>query len=146
LVDGKQIAGLLPTMQEIKYHNCFICGDANPVGLQLSFDYEDEAAFTWFDSPARYEGYEGVIHGGIIAALLDEAMAKVVISKGLIAVTAEMNIKYRQPLKVGQRAKLWGTITLQKSRILHTRAWLADEAGKLFAEATGVYVVVNRLT
>ncbi len=132
-------------MEEIKYANCFVCGHDNPVGLQLDFVYDEDSAAAWFDSPDCYEGYQGVIHGGIIATLLDEAMAKVIIRKGLVAVTADLNIKYRKPLPVGQKVKADGTITLQKSRTIHTKAALTDEAGTVYAEGTAVYIVVKHL-
>ncbi|MFO7659894.1 MAG: PaaI family thioesterase [Candidatus Cloacimonadaceae bacterium] len=132
-------------MEEIKYANCFVCGHANPVGLKLDFAYDEDSAAAWFDSPARYEGYQGVIHGGIIATLLDEAMAKIILKKGMIAVTADMNIKYRKPLPIGQKVKASGVITLQKSRTIHTKAALTDESGTIYAESTAVYIVVKHL-
>jgi len=132
-------------MQEIKYANCFVCGHANPIGLKLDFDYDDSAAWTWFDSPVCYEGYNGVIHGGIIATLLDEAMAKVILSKGLIAVTADMNIRYRKSLPVGQKVKVSGEITMMKSRTIHTKSLISDEQDIVYAEGTAVYIVVKKL-
>jgi len=132
-------------MKEIKYANCFVCGEDNPVGLKLSFDYSKDAAFSWFDSPVCFEGYNGVIHGGIIATLLDEAMAKIILSRNLIAVTADMNIRYRKSLPVGQRVKVSGEITLQKTRTIHTKAFVEDEQGIVYAESTAVYIVVKKL-
>lgn len=132
-------------MQEIKYTNCFVCGHDNPIGLKLDFLYDDSTAWTWFDSPASFEGYQGVIHGGIIATLLDEVMAKIILSKNLMAVTADLSIRYRKPLPVGLRVKVTGEITLQKSRTLHTKAILADDKGAVYAEGTAVYIVVKQL-
>jgi uncharacterized protein (TIGR00369 family) len=132
-------------MQEMKYANCFVCGHDNPQGLKLDFAYNDETTWTWFDSPARFEGYQGVIHGGIIATLLDEAMAKIIISHNLIAVTADLNIRYRKPLPVNQRVKVSGEITMQKSRTIHAGAKISDEKGNIYAEGTAVYIVVKNL-
>ena len=56
-------------MKEIKYANCFVCGADNPVGMKLDFSYDADSAWTWFSSPPGFEGYSGVIHGGIIATL-----------------------------------------------------------------------------
>lgn len=131
-------------MKEIKYANCFVCGEANPVGMKLDFECDDVSAWTWFDSPAGFEGYNGIIHGGIIATLLDEVMAKIILSKNLIAVTADLNIRYRKPLPIGKRVKATGTITVHKSRTLHTKALLADEDGNVYAESSAVYIVVKQ--
>jgi uncharacterized protein (TIGR00369 family) len=130
-------------MLEMKYPNCFVCGHDNPLGLQLDFANEGETAYTWFTSPAGFEGYQGVIHGGIIATLLDEAMAKVIISKNLLAVTADMNIRYRKPLPIGQKVKVSGNITLQKTRTIHAKAVMEDENGNVYAESRAVYIVVK---
>lgn len=132
-------------MKEIKYANCFVCGEANPGGMKLDFEYDADTAWTWFDSPACYEGYHGVIHGGIIATLLDEVMAKIILSKNLIAVTADLNIRYRKPLPIGQKVKATGIITLQKTRTLHTEASLIDEEGNIYAESKAVYIVVKQI-
>lgn len=132
-------------MKEMKYANCFVCGHENPVGLKLDFAFEEQCAYTRFDSPACFEGYQGVIHGGIIATLLDEVMAKIILSKGLIAVTAELNIRYRKPLPIGLNVRVSGEITLQKSRTIHTKAILSDALGTVYAEGTAVYIVVKHL-
>jgi uncharacterized protein (TIGR00369 family) len=132
-------------MKEIKYANCFACGQDNPAGLKLNFEYDDKSAWAWFNSPAAFEGYNGVIHGGIIATILDEAMAKIILAKGLIAVTADMNVRYRKPLPLGAKVKVSGEITLQKTRTLHTKGVLTDETGNVIAESTAVYIVVKRL-
>lgn len=131
-------------MSEIKYANCFVCGPDNDTGLRLDFTYEDGKAITWFDSPSRFEGYEGVIHGGIIAALLDEVMAKVILAQDLTAVTADLHIRYRKPLPVGQKVKVTGCITLQKTRTIHAAADLTDEKGVVYAEADAVYIIPKK--
>jgi len=132
-------------MKEIKYANCFVCGEENPLGMKLDFEYDDNSAWAWFTSPAGFEGYHGVIHGGIIATLLDEVMAKIILSKNLIAVTADMNIRYRKPLPLGTKVKATGTITVQKTRTLHTEASLTDAEGNIYAESKAVYIVVKHL-
>jgi len=133
-------------MKEMKYANCFVCGPENPIGLKLDFACHENNAIAWFDSPVCFEGYQGVIHGGIIATILDEAMAKIILSQDLAAVTADMNIRYRNPLPVGHRVRVSGEITLQKSRTIHAKAFLADENGVIYAESTAVYIVVKHLS
>jgi uncharacterized protein (TIGR00369 family) len=132
-------------MQEMKYSKCFVCGHDNPSGLKLDFGFEGESAYTWFNSPATFEGYQGVIHGGIIATLLDEVMAKIILSKKLVAVTADMNVRYRKSLLTGTRVKVSGEITMQKTRTIHTKAVMHDENGTVYAESTAVYIVVGKL-
>ncbi len=132
-------------MQEMKYSKCFVCGHDNPSGLKLDFGFEGESAYTWFSSLATFEGYQGVIHGGIIATLLDEVMAKIILSKKLVAVTADMNVRYRKSLLTGTKVKVSGEITMQKTRTIHTKAVVQDENGTVYAESTAVYIVVGKL-
>lgn len=132
-------------MEQKKYANCFVCGKENNAGLQLDFENDKAAAWTWFESSAAYEGYHGIIHGGIIATLLDEAMAKIILIQDLAAVTADLNIKYRKSLPVGTRVKAEARITQQKSRTIRTEAVLTDGNGSVYAEATAVYIVVKHL-
>jgi uncharacterized protein (TIGR00369 family) len=133
-------------MKEMKYANCFVCGQDNPIGLKLDFSFDETSAWAWFDSPQCFEGYHGVIHGGIIATLLDEVMAKIILSKDLVAVTADLSVRYRKSLPVGAQVKITGEITLQKSRTIHTKAVIADENGTIYAESTAVYIVVKSLS
>lgn len=132
-------------MQDIKYANCFVCGADNPVDLKLDFGFDETSAFTTFDSPACFEGYEGVIHGGIIATLMDEAMAKIILSRKLVAVTANMNIRYRKPLPVGTKVTVSAEITEQKTRTIHARAFVKDNQNNVFAESESVFIVVKKL-
>lgn len=132
-------------MNERSYPNCFVCGQENPLGLKIRFEADEHQAWAYFDSPLAYEGYHGVIHGGIIATLLDEAMANIMVHQGLLAVTADMNVKYRKPLPIGQKVKVCGEITLQKSRTIHAKATLTDAAGAVYAQSTGTYIVLKRL-
>ena len=81
------------------YGYCWICGEKNPGGLQLKFDLnkDEETIQTSFISPETYQGYDGIVHGGILSALLDEAMAKLAFELGYNAVTAMLNVRFKRP-------------------------------------------------
>jgi len=81
---------------------CFVCGQQNPVGLRLDF-YEDSKT-GWvraeFSLPAEYQGYPGVVHGGIVAAILDETASRVVMVGGdedNFMATLRLSVRYRRP-------------------------------------------------
>jgi acyl-coenzyme A thioesterase PaaI-like protein len=76
------------------YGNCFVCGKNNPGGLQLSFeiDKERQTLKTTFVASPTFQGWDGIVHGGIISTLLDEAMAKLVYELGYQSVTASLEI------------------------------------------------------
>nr|MDK2851439.1 hypothetical protein [Candidatus Cloacimonadota bacterium] len=124
-----------------EYHNCFVCGKDNPIGLKLDFEYPhpNEARASLCLSEL-YEGYAQIAHGGILSSLLDEVMAKAVIHSGKVAFTAKLTISFRRPLAIGKEVQLRGWIESAKSRTIHTRAELMDLDG-IYAEAEGIFVV-----
>ena len=67
---------------------CMACGAANPIGLGLVFAEEGDAVRAEFTPLAWHQGYDGLVHGGIIAMLLDEAMAQALLARGMAGVTA----------------------------------------------------------
>ncbi len=131
-------------MQEIiKYDHCFICGDLNPLGLQARFFYDGEFATTTVVASGQREGYYGILHGGIIGSLLDEVMVKVLLAEEIYAVTAEMTVKYHRPIPTGTRLTVRGRKTGQRRRLYHTEAMAEDEAGTIYASATGKCIEVT---
>ncbi len=123
--------------QPNSYH-CFVCGRLNPVGLKLEF-YEtgpDEVT-AQFTPPEHYQGYPGVLHGGIVAALLDEigGRAAMIGDHDHFMMTAKLEIKYRQPTPVGQPLSVAGKLLKRRGRLAlaHTEIRLPD--GQVSAEA-----------
>jgi acyl-coenzyme A thioesterase PaaI-like protein len=84
-------------------HHCFVCGLQNPVGLKLAFyDNGVDEVRCEYAIPAEYNSYPGVAHGGIIAAILDEAVGRVAMigDHNHFMMTAKMELKYRRPVPV----------------------------------------------
>lgn len=79
--------------------HCLLCGNRNPQGLQLHFDDDgDGRVSTRFKGRRILQGYEGILHGGVIASLLDSAMTNCLFRQGIRAMTGELNIRYRHPV------------------------------------------------
>jgi len=120
---------------------CFVCGLENPIGLKASF-YEDEdgrVTVTWTPGE-EHQGYPGLLHGGIAAALLDEALGRTVIGRDLWLVTAKMEIRYRNPIPIGEPLIVVAELTRVRSRIVEARGELRLSDGRIGAEANAVYV------
>ena len=101
-------------------HYCFICGERNPSGLHLNFSMHDGRVTTEFVPQKIHQGYKDIIHGGIISALLDETMVKAALMQGMPAVTAEITIRFRIPLLVGERVSVEASILDINRRIIGT--------------------------
>jgi len=129
---------------------CFVCGRANTIGLKLKFDVDKETntsrssvVFT-----REYQGWDKVVHGGILAAVLDDAMAYALMSLDKLAITTKMTIKYRKPVIIGETLYLEGTIDKIKSRLAFTKAVgyvIEDETRINKVEAEGTFYLDNPL-
>ena len=96
------------TEKEDHFHrNCFACGSGNGVGLRLKFHRnEDGSVWTDFLAHQKFEGYAGILHGGIIATLLDSAMTNCLLMEGIPALTGRLSIKYSVPIRTGWVVRL----------------------------------------
>lgn len=117
---------------------CYVCGKKNPGGLGVDFATNSElrtisAKFTPLDI---HQGYEGIVHGGILSALLDEAMAKLTVSLGTPAVTAEMSVKFKAPAAPGEELFISGRLIQETRKLIQAEAKI-ERGPVVIAEATG---------
>ncbi|MBD3162337.1 MAG: hotdog fold thioesterase [Candidatus Eisenbacteria bacterium] len=117
---------------------CFVCGRENPHGLHTTWTLDpDGAARTRFEPARHHQGWVGVVHGGILAALLDEAMAQRMWLDGKPAVTANLSIRYRRPVPTSGVLLAEARIVSEKSRTARLEAVVRDERGEPYVEAEG---------
>lgn len=131
-------------IQVLNEHNCFGCGALNPSGLHLHFYARDDGG-VWapFMPAAAFEGYGGMIHGGIISTLLDEIMAWSLYCHSIWAVTATMTTRFRRPVEVGVPVRLVGRLERDRGRILDVRGEVRRESDDvLLAEASASFMRV----
>jgi uncharacterized protein (TIGR00369 family) len=122
----------------VTYGNCFACGENNPGGLKLHFEIDKgkQTLKTTFVATPVYQGYDGIVHGGIISTLLDEAMAKLAYELGFNAVTASLEIRFKKPAPLLERLSVYGEITEAKGKIIRAKAHVSKEDGTLLATGT----------
>lgn len=124
-------------------NHCFGCGGANGEGMKLSFDqhHATKRIIGKFTMGPRYQGGGGMLHGGIIAVLLDEAMGKVCRFRNVRAVTAEMNIDFVKPIRIDQEITVEAFETAQRGRNLFLWGEIRDAGGQLLARGRARFVV-----
>jgi uncharacterized protein (TIGR00369 family) len=128
----------------IRPHNCFACGELNEIGLHLKLNLEPERCWTELVMPRRFEGWEGIVHGGILCTILDEVMAWALVVHDNWGVTARLSIDFRQPVTVGQSIRAEGWITEARRRIQVTAGRIVDtESGRELATAQATYVAAS---
>jgi uncharacterized protein (TIGR00369 family) len=121
-------------------HNCFACGDTNPIGMRLMIELGEGTATTTWTPGSDFVGWEDKVHGGLLATLLDEVMAWAPSSFDSWAVTAEMNIRYRAPANPGEPLTAKGWVTERRRRIYHVRGEVRTAEGQLIADAHGRFL------
>jgi len=122
--------------------NCFVCGEKNPNGLRLSFqiDKERQILETTFIASPTFQGWDGIVHGGIISTLLDEAMAKLVYELGYRAVTASLEIRFKKPASILEPLSVYGEITEMSKRLIRAKAHVAKKDGTILATGTSTFL------
>jgi acyl-coenzyme A thioesterase PaaI-like protein len=118
---------------------CFACGQANPIGLRLRFTADGDTVHAEFTPGAHYQGYDGVVHGGIVAAALDDAMAQLFHMKGQETLTARLEIRFRKETPVGERLVITAWLTGGRDRLFTAEAALSLRDGTRLAEAKGTF-------
>ena len=125
--------------------HCFVCGLENPIGLHMHF-YEtapDEVTAE-YTAPEDYQGYPGILHGGITAAILDEATGRAYMGsdpgKSNFMYTAELKVKYKKKVPVGQPLKIIGRQVKRMRWTAEATGEIYDAHGTLLASASAILV------
>jgi uncharacterized protein (TIGR00369 family) len=127
------------SIHEPSHDRCFVCGCDNDHGLHLEFlNASDGSVTAEFQCNSTYQGYTDVLHGGVVATLLDGAMTNCLFAHQIVAVTAELTIRYLFPVYTGQRVTVKAWIT-KSSRHLHVLAAELTQDGKIYARALGKF-------
>jgi acyl-coenzyme A thioesterase PaaI-like protein len=129
---------------EFADHNCFACGTLNKNGLGLVLHLEPKRSWTELELDRRFEGWEGIAHGGITTTILDEVMAWSLVESDNWGVTARLAVVFRRPVPIRTPIRAEGWITNARRRVMDTEARVVDVAsGEELATATGVYVAAD---
>lgn len=119
---------------------CFGCGEANPIGLKLKLKVEGERATTTFTPKNVHQSYVGIVHGGIMAALLDEAAGRLLYELGWDAVTAQIEVKFKEPARIGKKILIRAEVQDKRGKLIHTFSRATTSYGELLAEARAKFV------
>jgi len=126
---------------EFAPHNCFACGQLNAHGLQLRLHGDADRCWTELTLSSRFEGWEGIAHGGILTAILDEVMAWALVGQDSWGLTARLSVDFRKRVLIGSPVRAEGWITDKRRRLLRTQGRIVDAAtGEVLAVAEAVYV------
>ncbi len=114
---------------------CVVCGKENPQGLHIRFRVEKGRSEAVFSAEKSHQGYRNIVHGGILSAILDEAAIKAAASLGLLTVTAEITVRFRNPVVSGEDCRVLSEVTPLKGDFLKGLSRIIKPDGSVGAEA-----------
>ena len=122
-------------------HNCFACGALNTHGLQLELHAADDHCWVETTLDTRFQGWDGIAHGGIICTILDEVMAWALVEHDMWGVTARMSVEFKKPVPIGRPIRGDGHVVSARRRIVEAEGVLVDaEDGTVLASSTATFV------
>ena len=126
-------------MQILDDGRCFVCGQENPIGLKAVFtlDRSGRVAVTEVLIPELLQGWQGITHGGIISALLDEICAQACMVSGFTVVTSEIRLRYHAPVPTGSVVTVIGQVVGERRRLVDVKGRV-ELHGRIMAEADAV--------
>jgi uncharacterized protein (TIGR00369 family) len=126
--------------QRLSHRYCLMCGRDNPLSFGLRFTPAgDGSVATLFQSDESLQGYSGIMHGGVLSALLDTAMAHCLLHQEIEAVTGELNVRFFQPVACHSTLAIRAWIDQSLPPLYHLRAEIRV-AGKRVCRAKGRFM------
>jgi acyl-coenzyme A thioesterase PaaI-like protein len=128
----------------LREHYCFGCGRHNPIGFHLVFERDEDGGVV-----ARYtprpedQGFPELMHGGLLALLLDEAMGWAMYADNVFAVTAKMEVRYRRAVGLDDALTARARITRSRGRRIEVEAALTNDAGEVLVESSALFMRMN---
>jgi uncharacterized protein (TIGR00369 family) len=122
--------------------HCFVCGERNESGLRLDPSGRDGRGYLQWNPSRDYQGYTGVLHGGIVSALLDEAMAYAAMSIAGRAATASISVSFHRPVSTDSLLSVEAEVTGQRGRVISTGARML-QGDQVMATATAKFLAVD---
>lgn len=125
-------------------NHCFVCGPANPIGLNLTFQLDGDICWSEWTPGENHCGYDEVTHGGLIYSALDDVMANWIFLKGKRAYTAKCEIRYKQALPIGTTVLLEGECVTERRRLVVLKGrMIRKDTGETVAETDASFMIAT---
>ncbi len=128
---------------EKEFDMCFVCGQKNPIGLKLNFVRDGKGVKADFTPGKFHQGWSGVVHGGIISCLLDEAMSYAALFSGVNTITARMQAKFKRPVQIGKHLTITASVTKKTRRLVEAKGELRLKDGAPVANSTATMFILS---
>lgn len=123
-------------LENNEYNWCFACGKDNEHGLHMHFEVGEDELWAYFTPQKQHQSYNGRMHGGLVAVLLDEITGNYLFCKeGKPSYTAKIEIRYRKPLVIGEQVKCVGRELRRRGRMVEMEGRIIGSDGSVLAES-----------
>lgn len=125
-------------------HTCFVCGEGNHAGLQTRFYVEDDKVKTLLQAEEHHCGYRNTVHGGVVAAVLDECMGWAAgRAIGLMCYTGELIVRYVRPVPADRDLVVVAEVVRSSKRLAHVKGVIIDSEGVEYAKSEGRFIPLS---
>lgn len=125
----------------MKHSHCYVCDLSNPVGLRVAFCLEDGKAVGEFIPQPEHQSFEDVTHGGVLSALLDAAMNRILLFHSIKAKTARLKVRFKNEAKIGEPLTVIGEVVRVKKLYALTRGEVKDSQNNTIAQGEAIFIV-----
>lgn len=129
---------------EKEWSLCFACGQGNPIGLKLKFTWDGKTARAEFTPGKFHQGWSGVIHGGIISCVLDEAMSYAALFSGVNTITAKMQARFKRPAQIDEPLIITACLTKKTRRLAEAKAEISLKDGTPVADSIATMFILTQ--
>ncbi len=130
-----------------RYENCFVCGRANPLGLDVTFKTDGERVYAFVNFKKEYSGFKDRIHGGVVSGLIDEAMGwACTVKTKRMYFTVELTVKFKRAVEPEKSLIVEAVSVSEKHGICGAKGILKDEMGNVLVRAEGRYFPIDEAT
>jgi len=124
--------------------HCFVCGCHNQAGVGLRFHKGEGGVWAEITLDERHQGYPGVAHGGVVAAILDECIAwSATLETDRFAVTVELKIRYLKSVKIGEPIRVRARNVKSTNRLHQGVGEICSASGEVLVKAEGKFVPLS---
>lgn len=142
--ESRDAQAILEATGRSAHAGCLFCGQQNPIGFRLSFRArEDGSVRAVFTCERPLQSYPETLHGGVVSALLDSAMTNCLFSRGIVAVTAELTVRFLRPVRLDEPAELTAAVTRVRGPLYYVQARLT-QGDALTARAQATFLKKDR--
>lgn len=126
-------------MRNLTHNHCFVCSEENVKGLRVDFKPKGDKVVGIFIPTEDHQSYEGITHGGILSSLLDAAMNRAILEKGLAAQTGKLEIRFLQNAPIGHALKVIGEVVRARDTFILTKGVIYSPDNSEIAVSDGIF-------